>query len=231
MKNKKIVFHATSDHVMQVREKPVPASSLIPHWYKDMPILSGKKLDLNPAATITAKKCAPLLDSLTSGYIFTLWADILVTQTEEGPFLRWNTSMDVVGSWPWSQSSIYEIPDSFDKTVFKYYHGWVPETPKGYSCITTHPIGYQNLPFRTITGVIDTDILKTEANSPFVVKSGFEGIIKKGTPMFQLIPFKRDTWVSEFDTLSEKEYFYNIEKLKTKIVSSYSSIRYKKIFR
>ena len=49
--------------------------------------------------------------------------------------------------------------------------------------------------------------------------------------MFQLIPFKRDTWVSEFDTLSEKEHSYNVEKLKTKIVSSYSSVRYKKFFR
>jgi hypothetical protein len=32
---------------------------------------------------------------------------------------------------------------------------------------------------------------------PFLLKKGFEGIIPAGTPLAQIIPFKRDNWVSE----------------------------------
>ena len=34
---------------------------------------------------------------------------------------------------------------------------------------------------------------------PFFIKKGFEGIIPKGTPFAQLIPFRKETWVSEED--------------------------------
>lgn len=226
-----IKFVAEDDYAFNVKSKPVPASEYLPDWFKTMPSFVDNKLVLSPSPSVTAKKCAPLMDGLISGYIMPLWADIYVSQTEEGPYINWTTETEVLGAWPWQQSSNYEIPDGFDRTVFKYYHGWIIETPKEYSCLITHPIGYPNLPFKTITGIIDSDILKTGANSPFVVKKGFEGIIKKGTPMFQIIPIKRDEWKSEFDMLDAKNNFFNIEKLRTKIISAYSSKRARKIYR
>jgi hypothetical protein len=64
-------------------------------------------------------------------------------------------------------------------------------------------------------------MLESDINSPFIIKSGFEGIIEKGTPMFQVIPFKRADWQAEFVLEKENELFFNREKLMTKIVSSY----------
>lgn len=219
----KIKFLAPDDHVMVVREKPVPASSLVPDWWKTMPPYSNesKTFDLSPQPTVSAKKCFPLLDAITSGYIMPLWADLLVTQTDDGPYIKWGTDVNVLEAWPNHQVSTYEIPDGYTKPVFKYYHGWVIETPKNYSCLITHPIGYPNLPFKTISGVIDTDSLKTFANSPFVVKEGFEGIIERGTPMFQIIPFKRDSWESEIIKMEPNTHYLESEKLHSRIVSSY----------
>ena len=77
------------------------------------------------------------------------------------------------------------------------------------------------MPIKTITGIIDTDSLKTFANSPFVIKEGFEGIIEKGTPMFQIIPFKRDSWKAEYELMGKETNFHNNEKLHSRIVSSY----------
>jgi len=34
-------------------------------------------------------------------------------------------------------------------------------------------------------------------NYPFFLNRGFEGIIPVGTPMCQIIPFKRETWKAE----------------------------------
>lgn len=230
---KLIKFHANDEYTMQVKEKPVPASSLIPKWFKNMPMYStsNNKFDINPYATVTSKQCAPLLDTFCSGYIVKLWSDLLVSRTEDSLTVRWLVDEKVVDNWHHTQSSMYEVPDEFDSVVFKYYHGWSIETPPGYSCLITHPFAYQNLPIRTLTGIIDSDILKLNANSPFVIKKNFEGIIKKGTPMFQIIPFKREAWDSEYDVSSQDEKYFDIQKFKTKIVSSYASARHKKIFK
>ena len=220
-KKQKIKFIAGTDHVFSVREKPAPATQFIPSWWKEMPPYSTGKFDLQPQPTVTAKRCFPLLDGITAGYMVTMWADLLVTQENGIPLVRWSTTEPVAEAWDWKQSSSYEVPEGFSKTVFKYLHGWIIETPPGYSCLITHPIGHPNLPFKTLTGIIDTDALTTYANSPFVIKEGFEGIIEKGTPMFQVIPFKRDSWSLEYSVRDKDENFFNTEKLHTKIVSSY----------
>jgi hypothetical protein len=234
-KVKRIKFLATHKHVMEVREKPIPAQNLIPEWWKKMSPYSSLdgKFHLNPNPTVTAKKCFPLLDAISSGYIVKLWADLLVTEDPLGnKIIKWNTSEEVVESWPHDQSNGYEIPEGFSKTVFKYLHGWIIQTPKNYSCLITHPIGYPNMPIKTLTGIVDTDSLKTLANSPFVVREDFKGIIEKGTPMFQIIPFKRDVWESEYSVMGLEESFLNQEKLSSIMVSSYGRfLREKKSFK
>lgn len=189
----------------------------------------AKKLELKPMPNVTAKRCFPLLDGITAGYIVTLWADILVSLDANGrPNIQWATSEPVVDGWHPDQVAGFDIPDDCHNMVFKYLHGWFIKTPPGYSVYITHPVGYQNLPFRTLTGVVDTDSLVTTANSPFMLKKGFEGIIEKGTPMFQVIPVKRDSWESEVSAQSKEETFLQGEKLYTKIVSSYGRFMRKK---
>lgn len=226
-----IKFHAQDEYSYNVKEKPVPALQYLPKWFKEASIYIGGKQDPDPGPNSTFKKCAPLMDGLSFGYIMPLWSDIKVTQKGGVPTIQWATNYPVVDVWPLEQTHGYGVPEGFSHSVFKYLHGWIPETPKGYSCLITHPTGYQSLPFKTITGIIDSDILKTEANAPFVIREGFEGIIKKGTPMFQILPFKRDDWDSEYDFMPEQKYFFQLEKLHTKFFSAYSSIKAKRIYR
>jgi hypothetical protein len=225
VKDKIIKFSAQSKHVFEVREKPKPASSLIPQWWKDIPHYSHghSKVVLDPAPTVTVKRCLSAYDAIASGYIVTLWTDIEVTYDPlTGHTLKWLSSESVFSVWDREQSGGYEIPEGFDNQVFKYQHGWRIETPKGYSSLIIHPTGYQNLPFKAIPGIVDTDVLLTDINMPIVFKKGWEGILEKGTPMFQIIPVKRDEWSSEFSLMKENEHYLNVEKLKTKIVSSYA---------
>jgi hypothetical protein len=220
----KIEFIASSEHVLKVREHPKPASDFIPQWWKDMPVYStnDKKIKLSPYPNVTAKKCFPLLDSISAGYIVTLWADLLISRGSDGSkTIQWNTVEKICEPWDKNQSSGYEIPEGYSDTVFKYYHGWRIKTPKEYSCLITHPIGYQNLPFRTLSGIVDTDTLETHANSPFLIKKDFEGIIEKGTPMSQIIPFRRENWNSSVISDTEENAFYASERLHSRIVSSY----------
>lgn len=233
MSKQTINFIASSRHVSEVRERPKPAAELMPNWWKDMPVFSTEnKFSLSPYSNVTAKKCFPLLDGITAGYIVTLWADVYIKNVDGYMSARWTTTEPVLDSWDVRQSSTYEVPEGFGLPVFKYLHGWIPKTPAGYSCYVTHPVGYPNLPIRTITGVIDTDKLDTYANAPFVIQKDFEGIIEKGTPMFQIIPFKRDEWTATFSERSIEDTNIAQEKLHTKILSSYGrNIRSKKSYK
>ena len=41
-------------------------------------------------------------------------------------------------------------------------------------------------------------------NIPFYIKNGFVGTIPKGTPMFQIMPIKREDWVMEKQQYDEE---------------------------
>jgi hypothetical protein len=73
------------------------------------------------------------------------------------------------------------------------------QTPPGYSSLITHPLNRHDLPFITLSGLVDTDMTMARGNLPFFLKEGFEGVIPAGTPMFQIIPFKRENWQMEED--------------------------------
>ena len=54
------------------------------------------------------------------------------------------------------------------------------------------------------------------------LKEGFEGIIEKGTPMFQIIPFKRNNWESKFSFLEDGQDLINFDRdVRATIVNNY----------
>jgi len=208
-----INFIAQDEHVWQVRPKPFPAIKGLPEWWKELPVYSDEKFDLLPFAAVTVKRCVPTIDMLGAGYYVPLWADLFVKQENEVPVLKWTTTAKVLGVWSPEQISNFKVPDGFNNLIFKNLHGWTIKTPPGWSCLFIHPQAYPDLPFYTISGIVDTDVYDGEINVPFVIKDGFNGIIEKNTPMFQVIPFKRETWNSEFDVKKPDKHFFDNEKI------------------
>ena len=58
------------------------------------------------------------------------------------------------------------------------------------------PQNADDSPLMAISGIIDTDKFIVNGHFSFIVKRGFSGIIKQGTPLVQVIPFKRENWTS-----------------------------------
>ena len=113
-------------------------------------------------------------------------------------------------SWPPNMlkvKGIIQREEVADENLIPYFHfpyefAWdlrVSYTlPKGYSAIITHPLNRHDLPFTTITGIIDSGIVMApHGNIPFYLKKNFTGIIPQGTPVAQIIPFLRENWNSE----------------------------------
>jgi hypothetical protein len=214
-----IKFKALDKYGFDTQLKPVPASSMIPGWFKDS---TPYEIDIdNPKGTnfkivggssnATFKKCTPMLDGLTSGYIIKLWSDVHVEWTDGGPSFSWRTHAPLFEVHGIGSKKITP-PLGYSNFVFKYLNTWQPITPKGYSVLVTSPFGYQDLPFRAIPAVIDSDKLTIDMANPMWLKEGFSGIIEKGTPLVQLTPFKRENWESEFDFYKDGEFLSLKEK-------------------
>jgi hypothetical protein len=216
---KEIVFRARSKNDFKVYPKPYPASQNIPEWWRKEPpyIISkdnpdGKKFILeNRIANASFKKCVPMLDAITSGYIVPLVADVQVRQLPDGPRITWRTHQPVFQAHGESSHNVVP-PLGYSNKVFKYINTWIPVTPPGYSVIISAPIGHRNLPFQAIPAIIDSDKSTLEVVNPCWLQEGFEGIVEAGTPMFQITPFKRDSWKSSFEYYEDGQYYGEIEE-------------------
>jgi hypothetical protein len=238
-----IKFIAQDEHVWNVRPRPYPAAKGMPQWWKDMPIyVNGEKeFDLNPKPNVTVKRCVPTIDMLTAGYYVPLWADVLIKELKDKdnkvitdkdnntvPVAVWNTETPVLDSWPFEQIDNFKVFDGYSKYAFKNIHGWTIKTPPGWSCLFIHPVAYPDLPFKSISGIVDTDMHDGEINVPFTIKNNFTGIIPSKTPMFQVIPFKRENWESEFEMKKSNQHWFDNEKLSATAVRAYNLLTYSK---
>lgn len=157
-----IEFIALDKYAFEVCPKPFPASQAIPQWWKDAyPYFKtlnnpdGKKIIIERGeSNATFKKCTPMLDMLSSGYIVPLWADVQITITQNEPLINWRVQKDI---FEIHNGQEVEIPDGYHKTQFKFLNQWVPKLPKGYSALIIACPGYPNSPFRSMQAIIDYD--------------------------------------------------------------------------
>jgi hypothetical protein len=188
---------------------PKPADKLIPDWYKDMEsyIGSQKKPSGDGSTTATIKRCMPVFDAMVGGYILYTYTDVYVTQR---PILDENTKEPTGKTVPWYEwPSLHPIlfhpvqqapnhpgrKDLSEVSAYpKWVNPWAVKTPYGYSTLFTQPM-HRPSPFTILDGIVDTDKYDAPVNFPFVLNDwSFEGLIPAGTPLAQVIPFKRDSW-------------------------------------
>jgi hypothetical protein len=82
---------------------------------------------------------------------------------------------------------------------------WSIKTEPGYSTLFVPPFHRESI-FTILPGVVDTDQYSAAVNFPFVLNDwGFEGMIPAGTPMAQVIPFKRESWKMSLGSNKEIE--------------------------
>lgn len=192
---KDIIFTNTSA-VKNIPE-PKPSSQFIPQWYKDIDsYVTGKKIPNTKGSTSgTVKRCIPVFDAVTSGYIITSAADVYISLKGELPWYEW-ASLDLIEFHPVEQAPNH--PKNTGFSYPKWMNPWSIETPKGYSVLVTQPM-HHDLPFTILPGVVDTDTYHPPINFPFVMNDpDFEGVIPAGTPIAQIIPFKRESWKMSF---------------------------------
>ena len=191
-------------------QHPLPAREYIPVWYKKMPRQIPGKPAISQemySPSITMKACTPLLDAFSMGYIQELTCDVEVDISNDGePYFFWQKEQ------PWQPvrgrrdpATMVGVPTPAGHVAgpFLWVQPFEFNLPDGWSMLITHPLNREELPFRTMSAVVDSDKMPMRSEIAFYIKEGFKGTIPKGTPIFQVIPVKREKWESSVAPFSE----------------------------
>ena len=180
-------------HLLSVIPNPIPAIKAAPDYFRQV-----KPQSDNHPSSGTVKRCVPFLDALSAGFIIPIWCDVYV-------FARnGELSIDFPPNFPQPETlgshSSAQIPKHplankpYGNVPMKWINPWVIETEPGVSCIFTPPLNHMETRFKLLDGVVDTDTYYNNINFPFLWTGGDgEFFIAKGTPLVQVIPFRRES--------------------------------------
>ncbi len=188
--------------------KPTLASGHLPDWLKRMPA-SAESTVLAGAEVRTVKQCPPFVDAMQTGILFPLATDVRV----EGGEFSWDwdlprhpesrlTRSPVGIHVPEQATGAPGVPDG--QFVLKFTNFWAVALPEGWSMLFGHPVNRIDLPFQTLTGLVDCDSFADGfVHFPALwTDPDFEGVLPAGTPVAQGFPVRRealDLEIGEFD--------------------------------
>jgi Family of unknown function (DUF6065) len=229
-----IIEFLTSEQHKDVIIPPGPANKFIPSWYKSIPSVAKTSRDHKGALALTAKKCLPMLDAMTYGYIIPLAGDVHIRTNDDASLIdiTENPYMKLT-----DEHNIEQVGPDFPfpkKHIVKFLNHFVIKTPPGYSCMFTAPINHLETRFITLGAIVETDLYNNEIHFPTCwLATNYDDILKAGTPIIQCIPFKRSTTINKYEVRSftdSEAKKRDITRLKQQNQSSYymDNIRVKK---
>lgn len=196
-----------------------PSKNYLPDWYpKTSLFVQNDKMEISPAV----KACFPFRDSFSMGYMAELWEDIIVEQGVGGSRVKFLQDPNDPNFYPAVTvrgpefTNPMPAPNGYENKHYAWNNPYLIKAPQGYSILITQPLNQYNTPFMTMSAVVDCDEdLLGSGRIPFYIKDGFEGLVKKGTPIFQIIPIKREEWDLEENTELRKDNIVRLDNVES----------------
>lgn len=191
----KIVFRC-DPALIDLLPRPLPAKQALPDWLRTMPRKAYSEVHGRDIRTL--KQCPPFIDAMSHGFMVLLPCDVHV---ERGMFTwDWNLPPLTVEEHPSSPLS-FHVAAQVTGTPFhdghssaiKFNSFWTIELEEGWSLFATHPVNRDDLPFRTLTGLVSSDrFTNAGINFPALwLRPDFQGVLPKGTAVAQCFPVPR----------------------------------------
>lgn len=190
MRSEIVKFSARKD-LLDAFPNPAPSNKFLPNYFAKL-----KPQSNNHPSSGTVKRCVPFLDALSMGYIIPLWCDVFVIAENGNLQIDFPEDLPMQSSLsPHGMEQVKDHPLSkkpYGNIPVKWHNPWNIETPNGWSVLITSPLNHLETRFKILDGVIDTDTYHNQINFPFIWTGGDgEFLIPRGTPLVQVIPFKR----------------------------------------
>lgn len=174
---------------------PIPAAQGLPGWLSQMPAQT-QAASLGGASVRTLKHCPPLIDAMRLGVLILCPTDITV---KDGA-VSWDWDPPILQDADISRAPVgVHVPEQAQgsplasrQLILKFMNFWTLQTPPDWSLLFVHPLGYPDLPFTTLGGVVDCDRYGDGyVHFPARLDPDFEGVIAKGTPIAQAVPVQK----------------------------------------
>ncbi|AGC34309.1 hypothetical protein HSTV2_40 [Halorubrum sodomense tailed virus 2] len=210
----RLIEFVTEKELYGAIPEPVPANKILPEWYRNLnPFMDGT--ERKSISSSTVKRCMPFMEALTMGWLIPLAAEVQFYAEDGYVSYEWGFQREMVSSHSLEQVGGEAFPNH-EWPVLKFHNHWCIKVPEGYSLLVTNPMNRIEPRWQTFSGVVDADNYFNYINAPFMWTGGdWEGVAEAGTPIVQVIPFKRDSMLTDavVREMTERE---KIEQQKTK---------------
>jgi len=200
----KIKFVPGFPELKEIAPPPESATRNVPEWYKEQPSMIDDKLE-DGTLKLTVKKCQAFFDAMALGYMLKMPVDIYIDATGPTIDVQIPKELEKMRGMILSQHSreqVSHLPideDLYMPHILRIHPTWLAQTEPGYSTLFLSPLHSDGYPLKAVEAIIDTDSFTSDGHLSFFVKKGFKGILKQGTPLAQIFPFKREDWEMEID--------------------------------
>jgi len=226
---------------------PQPIKLNIPKWFKSLNHSADDK---------TIKGCIPFLETLQSGYLIRNYQDTRIkhnvlnewkgtdgkkihgkgevkysiSEPELGRKLNYPEGPQLHKPGQLGESPLVEKNKNLE--FHKILNPWIIVTPPGYSCLFTAPLNNRDDRFEIISGIVATDTYYNHINFPFTLNGDkyehIDTIIKVGTPVAQVIPFKRESWSHSIGLVDIKKKYSVINTIQASFLHAYKRFFWRK---
>jgi hypothetical protein len=199
----KLVFRCAAEDE-GVIAAPIPAKLALPDWFRKLPPVDRERVSATDHG-LTVKRCMPFLDAMMTGWIIPAAATVRLEISDGGRTVNagWEFDKMMVSNHHAYQVAGHPMEP---RPPCKIHNYWTIETPPGWSCMFVQPLNRHGSVIEILSGVVDTDTYQSLIHFPFVATAP-DGIytIEKGTPVVQVIPFKRNTTALETEVRAETQ--------------------------
>ncbi|RWN59766.1 DUF6065 family protein [Mesorhizobium sp.] len=170
---------------------PVAAKTVLPDWFRKLPPVDAQQASATNNG-LTVKRCMPFLDAMTTGWILPLAATVRLEVKDGGSAVDAGWEFDRVMV---SNHGAHQVAGNPKEPAppCKFHNYWSIRTPPGWSCLFLPPLNRPAQPFECVAGIVDSDTYAAHIHFPFFVTAP-DGlyVVEKGTPLVQVIPFRRE---------------------------------------
>lgn len=182
---------------------PVAAKTHLPDWFRKLPPIDKAKYGTGDTG-LTVKRCMPFIDAMTTGFILPLAATVRLEIRDNGQTVTAGWDFDKVMVSNHGEHQVAGHP-SAPRPPCKFHNYWSIRTPPGWSCLFVPPLNRRDPVFEPVAGVVDTDTYTAPVHFPFFATAP-DGLheLAKGTPLVQVIPFRRQSTELELSVRAER---------------------------
>lgn len=180
--------------------EPRSASKFLPDWFKNLsPTCERDVNDRDHFGNfpMSAKKCLPMLDAMSCGYVIPLAGDIHIRSNHDNTQIQVTNPPDLKLCEFHSSAQLggsHKLGIDHGDAL-KFINYWTIKTAPGWSTLFLPILNHFDVPFRCLSGLVDTDAYPKIVNFPAVLTVyDADFTLPAGTPLVTAIPVKRNSF-------------------------------------